>query len=420
MEQQELIPHLFRTEYRKIVAVLSRLFGLEHVELAEDLASDTFLLAAETWGIKGMPENPAAWLYTVAKNKAKDYLRRHRLFTQKIAPQLQASGISEDAFELDLSEQHINDSQLQMMFALCHPAIPAEAQIGLSLRILCGFGIGEIAAAFLTTKETINKRLTRAREKLREVNAVIALPGDDAIQERLETVALTLYLLFNEGYYSSAGDNPLRRELCVEAMRLAFLLAENAVTDRPFIRALLALMCFQASRFDARTGPDGEIILYHDQQEAHWDQELIRQGYQFLCQASESGSMSRFHLEAGIAFWHTRKDDSPGKWEQVLQLYNKLLLDGYSPVVALNRTYALAKVRGKQEALAEARKLGLGSNHLYHMLMAELHSGSDEAASLEHLRLALALAASAADRRLIAARIAEAERQPAGKHAGKQ
>src|SRR5471030_1817942 len=214
MQQQELIPHLFRTEYRKIVSVLCRHFGLGQLEIAEDLASDTFLAAAQTWSIQGLPPNPTAWLYSVAKNKTKNYLQREHTFGNKIIPALSNT----DEFtpeEIDLSPQNINDSQLQMMFAICHPAISQEAQTGLALRILCGFGIDEIADAFLSNKETINKRLFRAKEKLRELQVKIVYPGDTEISGRLPSVLTTLYLLFNEGYYSESQNNSiLRKDLC--------------------------------------------------------------------------------------------------------------------------------------------------------------------------------------------------------------
>src|SRR4030095_7197527 len=177
MNQQELIPHLFRTEYRKIVSVLCKRFGFDEIEIAEDIASDTFVTAAQTWGLNGAPKNPAGWLYNVAKNKAKNYLHRDSIFKNKIAVEIKKTSADVDENEIDLSPENINDSQLQMMFAICHPSISPEAQIGLSLRILCGFGIEEIADAFLTNKETINKRLFRAKEKLREEKIKIELPG---------------------------------------------------------------------------------------------------------------------------------------------------------------------------------------------------------------------------------------------------
>jgi RNA polymerase sigma factor (sigma-70 family) len=177
MNKTELLPHLFRTEYRKIVSVLYKHFGFEHPEIAEDIASETFLSAAETWGLKGLPDNPVAWLYAVARNRAKDYLRRNKIFDQKITPILQSAQADYPEFEIDLSDKHINDSQLQLMFAICQPVLPAEAQVGLALRMLCGFGIDEIADAFLSNKATINKRLFRAKEKLREEKVKIEFPS---------------------------------------------------------------------------------------------------------------------------------------------------------------------------------------------------------------------------------------------------
>ncbi len=198
MEQQELIPHLFRTEYRKIVAVLCKRFGFEQMEIAEDIASDTYLTAAQTWSYNGTPPNPVAWLYNVAKNKAKNYLQRNLVFEGKVAGELKNSSSELYEFEIDLSPRNINDSQLQMMFAICHPSIPSEAQIGLSLRILCGFGIDEIAEAFLSNKETINKRLFRAKEKLREEKIKIELPTLSQIDENNCLFFRQISLVFSE------------------------------------------------------------------------------------------------------------------------------------------------------------------------------------------------------------------------------
>lgn len=406
MQQQEMIPHLFRTEYRKITAVLCKLFGFAHIEIAEDIASDTFLLASETWGLKGLPENPAAWLYTVAKNKAKDYLKRDSIFKEKISAQIKHTAFVSDEIEVDLSVKNIADSQLQMMFAICHPCIPAEAQIGLSLRILCGFGINEIADAFLTNKETINKRLQRAKEKLRAEKVAIEFPGNNAIDGRLQNVATTLYLLFNEGYYSSCQNTSLRKELCIEAMRLTYLLVEHEPTNKPFINALLSLMCFHASRFEARTNAAGEMILYQQQDEGLWDKELIAKGECFLNSAATGNTVSKYHLEAGIAYWHTIKEDTDEKWENILQFYNRLLQIEYSPIAALNRTYALSRSNGKAAAIAEAEKLNLSDHHLYHVLLGELYNGYDDAKALVHLQKALSLARSATDKNCIVKKIA--------------
>jgi len=400
MKEQELIPHLFRTEYSKIVAVLSKLFGIEYMETAEDIVSDTFLLAAETWGLKGLPKNPTAWLYTVSKNKAIDFLRREKLFTGKIIPAIKPESISPE-HEIDLSSKNINDSQLQMMFAICHPCIPTEAQIGLSLNILCGFGGEEIADAFLTNKETIYKRLARAKEKLRTEKVEIELPVQSEINSRLETVLTTLYLLFSEGYYSTSKNTILRKDLCIEAMRLNLMLIQNEQTNTAPANALLALMCFHSSRFEARTNQNGDIILYEEQDESLWNKELIEKGEHYLNCASTGTRLSKYHLEAAIAYWHTNKKDTKEKWENILQLYNKLLQIEYSPIAALNRTYALAKANGKEEAIIEAEKLGLSDDHLYHSLLGNLYSGLDNAKALQHFKTALALARSGTDRSAI-------------------
>jgi RNA polymerase sigma factor (sigma-70 family) len=404
MEEQELIPHLFRSEYRNITSVLCKLFGIEHIEVAEDIASESFLSAMEIWPYKGVPENPVGWLYTVAKNKAKNYFNRNHLFTNKIASQLKPS-MTDDQVEIDLSEQNISDSQLQMMFAICHPSISTEAQIGLSLRILCGFGIDEIASAFLTNKETVNKRLFRAKEKLRDGNVKIELPSTDAMEERLGTVLTTLYLFFNEGYYSESQDEVIREELSFEAMRLTKLLTENKKTNLPKVNALLALMCFHASRFKARKNKDGEIVLYEDQDEAAWDQEFISKGVYFLRQSSQGNQISKYHLEAGIAYWHTQKTDTKEKWEHILQLYNLLLQLEYSPIAALNRTYALSKARGKEEAIIEAEKLNLSTNHYYFTLLGELYKEIDADKAKNNFEKALSLAKTSADKRTIQAQI---------------
>ena len=405
MEQKELIPHLFRTEFRKITAVLCKHFGIEHIEIAEDIASDTFLSAFETWTYKGIPENPTAWLYSVAKNKARNTINRDNLFNRKIANQIKSSPAETEETEIDLSDKNITDSQLQMLFAICHPSIPPEAQIGLALRILCGFGIEEIANAFLTTKETINKRLFRAREKLRIEKVRIEFPGNAEINKRLETVLTTLYLLFSEGYYSESQDTVLREDLCLEAMRLTWLLIENEQTNLPPVNALLSLMCFHSSRFEARKNETGDMILYQDQDETRWNHELISKGVYFLHQASQGNGLSKYHLEASIAYWHTIKADTKEKWETILQLYNQLLITEYSPIAALNRTYALSKANGKAEAIAEAEKLNLADNHFYFTLLGELYTDIDNKKAKQNFQKALSLAKTQTDKQTIQKKI---------------
>jgi len=405
MEQQEIIPHLFRTEYRKIVSVLCRHFGFGQIEIAEDLASDTFVTAAQTWAIKGLPPNPTAWLYNVAKNKAKNYLRRNAVFESKVSAEIQR--ISAELYEtaIDLSPQNINDSQLQMMFAICHPSISAEAQIGLSLRILCGFGIEEIADAFLSNKETVNKRLFRAKEKLREQNIRIELPGEAEIDARLAPVLTTIYLLFNEGYYSESRNKTLRKDLCLEAMRLCTMLVENRQTNKPAVNALLSLMCFHTSRFEARINKNGEQVLYDEQDTSLWDPELISKGAYFLHCAASGTELSKYHLEATIAYWRTQKADTREKWESVLHLYDQLLQIEYSPIAALNRVYVLSKVKGKQSAILEAEKLNLTGNHFYFTLLGELYTDIDNKQAKLYFQKALSLAKTTTDKQTIQKKI---------------
>jgi len=390
-----------------MTAVLCKLFGIQHVEIAEDIVSETFLSALETWTYKGIPENPTAWLYAVAKNKARNHIHRDQIFTGKIAPLIkeETAGIAE--IEIDLSDKNISDSQLQMLFAICHPSISTEAQIGLALRILCGFGIDEIATALLSNKEAINKRLFRAREKLRQEKVKIEFPGEAEINKRLETVLTTLYLLFNEGYYSESSDKVLREDLCKEAIRLTYMLVANAQTNLPAVNALLSLMCFHASRFEARKNENGEMILYQDQDETLWNQELISQGAYFLNQASQGDNISKYHLEAAIAYWHTMKTDTSEKWKNILELFDQLLQIEHSPIAALNRVYAFSKVFGKKEAIAEAEKLKLEENHFYFTLLGELYQGIDDDASKQHFMKALSLARTLADKQIIQKKITD-------------
>lgn len=397
MKQQELIPHLFRTEFQKIVAVLCKQFGLAQLQMAEDIAGEAFLAALETWPYQGLPQNPTAWLYAVAKNKLKNHLHRENLFAEKILPTLKTS--PEQTEEgIDWSDKNITDSQAKMLFALSHPSLSAEAQIALSLRVLCGFGIEEIATAFLTNKETVNKRLYRAKEILRQNPISLDLPSPAEMTKRLDVVLKTLYLLFNEGYYSESSDTQLRKDFCLEAMRLTHLLTENHLTNQPGANALLSLMCFHASRFDARTNDAGEMILYHEQDETRWNKTLVQKGVFYLHRSAASNGLCTYHLEAAIAYWHTVKDDSFKKWEAILQLYHQLLLLQYSPIAALNRAYALAKVNGADAGIGEAESLRLSGNRFYHALLGELYKEVDEQKANEHLSRAISLTKSSAER----------------------
>lgn len=383
------LKELFQQEFSKMVAVISRQFGLQHIELAEDIVSETFLLAAETWGMKGIPENPTAWLYVVAKQKTLYHFRRNKIYEEKVVPELTGSSVED---EPDFSTQNIRDSQLQMLFAICTPAIASEAQIGLALRILCGFGIDEIAEAFLSNKETINKRLFRAKEKLREEKIKMELPPENEIASRLDNVLHILYLLFTEGYYSKTQNAILRKDLCLEALRLCLMLTAYNRTDQPKTNALLALMCFHASRFNARQTSEDSLILYEDQNEALWDQALIRQGIYFLDRSARGEEITSYHLEARIAYWHCLKEDSLEKWEDILYLYDQLLTINYSPSVVLNRAFALYKVHGAQAALKEAEQLRLEHSHFYFILLGELYKTIDANKAKSNFKRAWSLA----------------------------
>lgn len=399
----ETLKHLFQQEFSKMVAVIARRFGLQHIEVAEDIVSDTFVLAMETWPTKGFPSNPAAWLYTVAKQKTLYHFRRNKIFDEKIVPELTAR--STDPADLNFSEQHIKDSQLQMLFAVCHPIIAAEAQMGLALRILCGFSIDAIADAFLTHRETINKRLFRAKEKLRAGQCRLEMPPENEILPRLSNVLHVIYLLFSEGYYSRTHNDILRKDLCLEAMRLAVLLTEYDKTNLPKTNALLAMMCFHASRFDARQPGSDFFVVYDDQDEALWNQELIRQGLIFLERSAQGEEISSYHLEARIGYWHCIKKDSPEKWEEILKLYTQLLAINYSPSVALNRTYALYKVCGRDAALREAERLNLDGNHFYFVLLGELYSDWDPMKATIHFEKAWVIAKTLTEKNYIRRKI---------------
>lgn len=395
---QELLPHLFRQEYAKMTAVLCRHFGLQHIEVAEDIASDTFLKASEHWAINGIPENPTAWLYTVAKNKTKDYFKNLSVFETKIKIEQPPNIQNEHGFEFD--NQIISDSQLAMIFAVCNPVNSDESQICLALQILCGFSVEEIANAFLTKSETIKKRLQRARTNLRKDNFQIKNLSETEIKSRLETVLQTLYLLFNEGYFSKTNNQPIRKDLCSEAVRLTLLLTENSLTNQPQINALLALMCFQSSRLEARTDDKGDAVLFDEQDKSLWNKSLIERGNYYLINATNVNEVSKYHLEAGIAYWHTTPTDQ-NKWQHILQLYNQLILIEYSPITALNRTFAFAKVYGNKKAIPEAEKLNLVESNYYHELLGYLYADTDITKAIEHYEQAIKLTKSKTEKQTL-------------------
>src|SRR5690606_36294486 len=389
---KELLPHLFRQEYAKMTAVLCRHFGLKHIEIAEDIASDTFLRASEHWAVNGVPDNPTAWLYAVAGNKIKDYFKRKSVFENKIKNAVLPNGIEIEKF-FEFNNQIIADSQLSMIFSVCNPANSTESQICLALQILCGFSVEEIANAFLTNRETVKKRLHRAKTNLRNDNFQISDLTETEIKIRLNTILKTLYLLFNEGYFSKTNNQLIRKGLCSEAVRLTLVLTENQLTNTPQVNALLALMCFQSSRLDARTGVNGEAILFDKQDKSLWDKSLIDRGNYYLINACNGEEISKYHLEAGIAYWHTTPTDN-NKWEHILQLYNRLVIIEYAPVTALNRAFAFSKVYGNEMAIKEVEKLNLSESNYYHELLGCLYSNIDVNTSIQHYTKAIDLTKS--------------------------
>lgn len=382
----DLIPKLFKSEYSNLVAVLCHYYGLSNIQLAEDIVSETFIKAMKTWSVKGIPENPRAWLRKVAVNQSRDYHRRQKTETEKVLPEFlnRTDTMTDPVF----NDAIIEDSQLKMIFAVCHPDISLPAQICMALRILCGFGIDEIAAALLSNKESVNKKLFRAKKKLKEQDLELLTFTEKDLTKRLDGVLRVLYLIFNEGYYSNHPDKHLRKELCWEAMRLAILLTKQKNLKMEATYGLLALMCFHVSRFEARVDEEGNYLLYDEQNKALWDKDLTIRGQYYLNLAAEGTVVSKYHLEAAIAYWHTT--DLKEKWENILQLYNKLLIIEYSPQTALSRTYALARANSVDEAIVEAKKLDLEGNHLFYSLISELYRlKGDKQQEIHYLDLAI-------------------------------
>lgn len=374
-----LTEHLFRTEYGKMVASLTRIFGIGQISVAEDIVQDTIVLALNEWRFRPLPPNPAAWLYVVAKNKAIDYLRREKnkqKITSDLVYLLESEYTLSSTINDIFTENEIKDSQLRMMFALCHPSISIEAQITLILKTLCGFGNDEIARALLTNTETINKRLYRAKEKLREENIKLELPSEKHLLPRLDVVLKSIYLLFNEGYNTTSGkDQVLRHDLCFEAMRLCLLLSENENTLQPQVNALLALMCYNASRFNSRTDANGDVVLYKDQDRSLWDKDLIIRGSYYLSIAAVGNIPSTYHIEAAIASHYCLAPNfKTTNWKEIYHLYELLETINPSPMVKLNKAIVLAYYGNASKAIQDILAIkGLTGDYIYFAALADLY-----------------------------------------------
>ncbi|HYC86909.1 MAG TPA: sigma-70 family RNA polymerase sigma factor [Chryseosolibacter sp.] len=374
----KLVDHLFRHESGKMVAVLTKLLGFKNLDTAHDIIQDTLLSAMTLWSYGKLPENPTAWLYHVARNKAIDFLRREQArpriqsgFSQSLDP------IPETATANLFLETEIEDSVLRMMFACCHPDIPIESRIAMALKTLGGMTSREIAHAFLTSEDTIIKRIYRAREKIKNEKIPLDVPVSGALLPRLESVLQVLYLLFNEGYNSSHPDTLIRHDLCSEAMRLCHLLTRHTDTDKPATNALMALMCFQASRLDSRIDQHGNIITLKYQDRSTWNRQLISRGFHYLDRAAELNSFSLYHLEAGIASVHAASPSfEQTDWKAIYHLYEILYSINPSPVVALNKAIASSYAVSAQSALDALQNIkGLENNHLYYASLAEVCLG---------------------------------------------
>lgn len=396
-----------------MLAVLVKLFGLPQVGVAEDIVQETLLAALETWKLRGIPDQPRAWLYRTAKNKTIDFLRRERNFQANIAPNLSEAAARTtgpdrwlDNFFLDAE---IEDAQLRMMFACCHPAIPTDAQLVLMLRSLCGLSIREIAAAFLQPEDTMGKRLYRAKEKIRQENLSLEVPAGAELAPRLDAVLQAIYLLFNEGYKSASEVSVIRRELCEEALRLGDLLVRHPAGKLPKTHALLALMCFQASRFDARLDESGAIVLLENQDRSRWNQPLIAAGYTHLQHSFQGNEITDYHLEAAIASYHA---SAPGfaqtNWKGIFYCYDLLLKINPSPFVALNRAIALGYADGPQAGISALQAISeLEQHYLYHAALGDfLVKKGDATAAKAAYEKALALAALPAERAVLTLKLA--------------
>ncbi|NTS39293.1 sigma-70 family RNA polymerase sigma factor [Flavisolibacter sp. BT320] len=407
---QQTVDHFFRHESGKMIAVLSRLLGLQHLQAAQDITQDTLLQALQTWRINGLPNQPNAWLYRVAKNKAVDYLRREKTYRRIESEQaylLRSEFALYNTVTQLFEEEAITDSQLRMIFACCHPLIPVESQIALALKTLCGLSVAEIARAFLKDEETIAKRIYRAKEKIRTESIALDLPSAGELPVRLDAVLHCLYLLFNEGYNSSHPEQLIREDLCEEAMRLTYLLTQNPLTNTPRSNALLALCCFQASRLRARLDEGGNIILLRQQDRSKWYQPLIQKGYFFL-EAATQQETSVYHLEAAIAYLHAVAPSfEETDWKAIYYLYSILAEQHANAFVLLNKAIAASYAISNEEGLKQLERIsGLENYYLYHTAIGEMYNGlQKKGLAKAHYHKALSLTRSLAEQQLLQEKI---------------
>ncbi len=406
---QQIIDHLFRHQSGKMVAVLSRIFGIRHLTMVEDVVQEAFLKAAQLWPLHPLPDNPAAWLMQTARNKAIDMLRRQQYFQEYSKQLQQETEITIDQFFLD---HEIADSQLRLIFACCHPRLKEEDQIALTLKTVSGFGIAEIAKALLTNEATIQKRLYRARQLIKEEHIQMEIPMGAELEARLETVYTVLYLLFNEGYNASIAGALIRKDLCAEAMRLSLLLCEHPLSAKPASYALLALMCFQASRFDSRIAANQDIILLEQQDRTSWDRDLIGKGYEYLQKSSCGNQLSVYHIESAIAAEHCMAPSfADTNWQRMLALYDLLLSRKNIPTVTLNRAIVLAQLDRTADAISSIMHLPeiaqlLQKQSIFNAVLGELQLKQHAFNQARvYFRQAMLLTSSEQEKKLIAKKL---------------
>ncbi len=368
-ESDVLLEHLFRRQAGRMVAYFTRLFGPAHLDLAEETVQEAMLRALQTWPYQGVPENAEAWLFRVARNTAIDAIRRNRF----LVGEAMLAGIAQgDEQSGDpLIEEQLRDDELRMIFMCCHPEISREASVALSLKTVSGFGVREIARAFLADEAAIAQRLVRAKRQIRERGLTLELPHGEELKRRLDSVLEVIYLVFNEGYAAHEGQDLIRQDLCAEALRLGRLVASSSIAT-PKVHALVAMMALQAARLPARVDEAGDLVLLESQDRNRWDRELIGLGFHHLELSMAGDEVSEYHAQAGIAATHARAGDAQSiEWPLILEFYDQLLAINPSPVVALNRAVAVAKVRGAEQALAEIESLAHETKlREYYLLLA--------------------------------------------------